>query len=70
MVPVQKKEIVHPFRNAAGKVKLEDGKWAYLADEGGRGTQTAKEIKACVNCAPIPQVVTTQAVQKPPQRKA
>lgn len=46
------KQVVHPFRGAAQKAKAEDGKTMFIADEGGRGTQTVKEVKACVNCAP------------------
>ena len=70
MIPVQKREIIHPFRDGAGKVKREDGKWEYLADEGGRGSQTAKEIKACVICAPPQQSVATPVIQKPQKNKA
>jgi hypothetical protein len=52
LIPVKKKEIQHPYRGGAHKAKREDGKWEFFPDEGGRGIQTAKEVKACINCAP------------------
>lgn len=57
LVKVQEKDVVHPFRSHAHKSKREDGKVEYYADEGGRGKQTVKEIRACVNCAPAAEAV-------------
>ncbi len=62
MVQLAKTEIFHPFRGYAKKMKQEDGKVGFVADEGGRGTQTVKEAKACVNCAPSAKVITPKTV--------
>jgi hypothetical protein len=51
LIRVKEKEINHPFRPSAQKRKGEDGKTEYVADEGGKGVQTVREIKVCINCS-------------------
>lgn len=50
LVKVQTKEVTHPFRGYAQKTKDEMGRVQFVPDEGGKGVQTVKEIKVCVNC--------------------
>ena len=57
LVPIKKREHIHPYRHAAKIVKREDGKKDFAPDEGGKGVQTKKEVKACISCVPRAQAM-------------
>lgn len=49
-IVVDVKDMEHPFRSRANRIKKEDGKWEAVPDQGGIGKQIVREIKVCQKC--------------------